>query len=171
MIAFYFSNESFRQAAESTGPLLGNDPGKERIDGSARMIPYDKITKLVVGEGAAANAGGKTKAEDITMDAVRALFGDTISRVIIFDAQKRPIFVIRKKIDDANGATSKTVAEYLALNQNDADARNFRAIIATATLADARNVVQFFKTADLFVSDHGTLEEPAKGWVTDDRLT
>jgi len=167
VIAFYFSNESFRQAAESTGTLLGNDPAKERIDGSARMIPYEKITKLVLGEGA---ASGKTKAEEISMDAVRPLFGDTITRVIIFDGQKHPLLVIRKKLDEANGSTSKTVDEYLKLNQNAADAKNFRAIIATATVADARNVVQFFKTADLFVSDHGTLEEPAKGWVTDDRL-
>lgn len=170
VIAFYFSNESFRQAAESTGTLLGNDSAKERIDASSRMIPYEKITKLVVGEGAAAAAGGKTKAEDISMDAVRPLFGDTISRVIIFDGQKRPKLIIRKKLDEMSGGSSKTVADYLTLNQNDADARNFRAIIATATVADARNVLQFFKTADLFVSDHGSLEEPAKGWVTDDRL-
>lgn len=174
VIAFYFSNESFKQAAQSTNLLMGDTVAKETIDSPARMIPYDKITKLVLEEPApsalteqfsATEGRLPATADEIPMEAVRALFGDTISRVIVFDARKWPLLVLRKKLDLAEFGT---VADYL--RANGADAKNFRAIVATATVPEARALMTYFKVADLFVAEHGAVDEPAKGWVPDDKL-
>jgi hypothetical protein len=165
VIAFYFSNESFRIASQAVGSS-GTQVDIGPLTGPARMIPYEKITKIQLAStletSALADAGA------LSMDKVRSLqTGDTISRVIIFDSKKRAIYVLRKKLDDAKLAT---VADYLKFNQNAADAKNFRMLPASATVADGLRALDLYKTLDIFVTDHGTIDEPVSGWVPDDKL-
>jgi hypothetical protein len=168
VIAFYFTNESFRQATQSTNALRGGDADSGPITSAERMIPFDKVTKLVL--GAPTKRDGENVPADIaaiSMDMVRDLFSDTITRVIVFDAQRQPKLIIRSKLDDR---TDATIADYLKRSQNGADAVNFKALPTTATVADGRRLLQLYNVTDLFITDHGTLEEPAKGWVADDKL-
>jgi hypothetical protein len=162
VIAFYFTKESFRQAAESTRALqagLTDEP----VMSPTRIIPYEKITKIVLG-------AGKTEADAkaLPMSDVSGSFTDTVTRLIIFDAGARPLFIIRRKL--TTGKSHASVGDYLADGGNAADAKNFRFLHAQATLADARSILRLYDTADIFITDRGTADEPVKGWLTDDRL-
>jgi predicted small secreted protein len=175
VIAFYFTNESYRTASKAA--TLKIDDGDAPLAAPPVMIPYDKITKLVLGGQVTLQPGGAAvavpnAAGDIGMDLVRQLLvGDTISRVVIFDQNKVPQYIIRKRLDAnlavADGVEPK-VSDYLAVN--DADAKNFQFRPRTATVADGRSIMKLFGTADIFITEHGSATEPVIGWVTDTNL-
>jgi hypothetical protein len=162
VIAFYFSSESFRIAAQAAGAQQTTGDNSALAD-PARMIPYEKITKIELpagqNDGAVAGALG--------MDKVRALFGDTITRVMVFDAKRHALYVLRKKLDDAS---AQTVADYLALGHNAVDAKSFRTLPWSATVADGVRTLKLYKTFDIFLTDHGADDEPVRGWVPDDKI-
>ena len=170
VIAFYFTNESYRTAAEASGPLRAS--GSQPITDGNRMIPYEKITKLI--------AGGKTKdgrdvdpdPNNISMTMVGELLTDTISRVVIFDKDKHPKLIIRGKLYKPGDPAVKTTSDYKALNggKNGADAINFKMLPATATVEDGRRTLTLYQVADIFISDRGGAEDPVQGWATDGTL-
>lgn len=164
IIAFYFSNESFRIAAQAAAGQ-GNTADNSPLNGSARMLPYEKLTKLELKTTVATGAVAEAKAID--MKSVRDKFSDTASRVIVFDANRRVLFVLRTKLDNK---TVQTIEQYLKQNQNESDATNFRMLPISATVADGRRTLDLYKTLDIFITDHGGVDEPVKGWVPDDKL-
>jgi hypothetical protein len=184
VIAFYFSNESFRQAAQASGALKGDADANEPITSPNRMIPLDKITSIVL-KGPKKHPAGSSedlnkapvagdvypdKAEDVEIaDITWLLSNNTVSRLIIFDQNMVPVVIVRKKLILELPAGAK-VEQYLAKGQNRADAVNFRSIPETATVGEARVTASVYKTADLFVTKSGRLDEPIKGWVPDDKL-
>jgi hypothetical protein len=184
VIAFYFSNESFRQAAQASGALKADDGDRESITSPTRMIPLAKITGIVLkgprkhpAESGAdltkAPEGGDVypdKAEDVPMKDIVWMFSDTVSRVIIFDPQMRAVMVIRKKLVPPELTDGATVQAYLEAAQNKADAVNFKTVPETATVGESRAVMRLFNTADLFVTKTGAETDPVKGWVPDDKL-
>jgi hypothetical protein len=168
-IAFYFTNESYRTAAEASGPLRAS--GSQPITDGNRMIPYEKITKLVLGttvDGEVLEDPNKIKLATVE----KLMKGDTISRVVTFDEKKRPLLVIRRKLYDAADPLVPTIAEYKALNdgKNGADAINFKMLPATATVEDGRRTLTLYQVADIFISDRGGADEPVQGWATDGTL-
>lgn len=186
VIAFFFTNESFRQAAQASGALRGDASETEPITAPTRMIPLGKITSIVLGAPKAhaaetsadlirtPEAGSGTYAtelEEVEMADLLWMFSNqTVTRLIIFDPKMRPVAVIRKKLVPADLAADASLKAYFDSGQNRADALNFRWIPETATVGQGREVVRLYKTADLFVSQTGQPEEPIKGWVPDDRL-
>lgn len=185
VIAFYFSNESFRQAAEASGALGGDSGANEPITASTRMIPLDKITGIVLKapkkhpassseelkKAPDANDVYPAKAEEVEMrDIVWMLSNATVSRAIIFDPQMNPVMIVRKRLIPEDLAHDARVEQYLARGQNRADAVNFQMVPETATVGEAKRVLDLFKTADLFVTKTGQKGEPIKGWVPDDKL-
>lgn len=185
VIAFYFSNESFRQAAEASGALGKDASADEPITSATRMIPVDKITGIVLKgprkhpafsseelrKAPDASDAYPGKAEEVGMkDIVWMLSNATVSRVVIFDPQMNPVMIVRKKLIPEDLEGDANVEQYLAKGQNRADAANFQMVPETATVGEAREVVRMFKTADLFVTRTGQKGEPIKGWVPDDRL-
>lgn len=161
VIAFYFSNESFRIAAQAAGaPGMSGD--NDPITGPGRFIAYEKITKIVV-----PSTESHAQADQLEMEGVRKNFSDSITRLIIFDDKKRVVYIIRKKLDDGKAAT---VADYLRLARNAADAINFRMLPSSATVADGIRSLSLYKTLDIFISDTGRSDDPVLGWVTDDKL-
>ncbi len=188
VIAFYFSNESFRQAAQASGVLKGDAGDSEPITAATRMIPLEKITSIVLGgprKTPLAPAGYDATGElgrypeavdDVALADILWMFSNTVSRVIIFDPQMRPRAIIRQKLVPnelkalAVGVTGGTVADYLKHGQNAADAVNFKSVPETASVGEGRAMVKLFKLADLFVTKTGQADEPIKGWVPDDKL-
>ncbi|WP_395675213.1 hypothetical protein [Inquilinus sp.] len=167
VLAFYYTNESFRQAAESTMQLM--QPTQDGGPIADRMIPYEKIAKVELPLLPAAAGGAQIdKLDDIPMAAVAKPFSDAITRVIIFDKGKVPAAIIRKKLVD--GKTYDKVGDYLAADGNAADAANFVFLPAKATVADGRRMLELHKTADIFVNDTGAPGKAVNGWVTDERL-
>ena len=186
VIAFFFSNESFRQAAEASGAIKADVGDSEPITAPTRMIPLEKITHIVLGaprrhaasnsedllKGPAADAGTyATVLEELDMRDVVWLFSnDTVTLVIVLDADKHPVAVIRKKLVPQGLAGDARLKHYFASGQNAADAVNFRWIPETATVGQGRAMLDLYRTADLFVTKTGQADEPIKGWVPDDRL-
>lgn len=164
VIAFYFTNESYRQAAQSNRALLTPSDDDEPITSHQRMIPYEKITKMVTGVD-----GVPLDPKQIAISDVRVKFSDTVSRLIIFSDQKKPLYIIRKK--HLENVTPATLENYLDMDGYLVDATNFAFIAAQLTVGDARRQARMLGTVDLFVTDRGTALEPIKGWVTDDKLT
>lgn len=161
VLAFYFTNESFRQAAESTEKLVKSSSEPEALNSPLRMIPYDRITKIELKD--------QEKAEDVTFDTITALWtGDTVTRIPIFNHEKRPVYVIRKAL--ASTPPPAKVSDYLAQQQNKADAQSFRIVPLNATVAFGRETIAQYKVSNLFITDRGQETEPTKGWVPDDRL-
>lgn len=161
VLAFYFSSESYRQAAQVARQQIGDLSDEEAI--TSRMFPYDKVTKLVLGKD---NTPADPKG--IPMASVRKLFGDTITRVIIFDGEGRPVYIVRRSLDVPDDAV--TVADYLGKDERLADATNFRFLPGNANVGDGRRALKLHGTKDLFVTDRGGPNESVRGWVPDDRL-
>jgi hypothetical protein len=126
------------------------------------MIPYDRITKIELKD--------QEKAEDVSFDTITALWtGDTVTRVPIFNQEKRPVYVIRKAL--VSTPPPAKVSDYLAQQQNKADAQSFRIVPVNASVAFARETIAQYKVSNLFITDRGQETEPTKGWVPDDRLS
>ena len=167
VLAFYYTNESYRQAAESTRQLM--QPVQNDGPITDRMIPYEKIAKIelpltpVAGQPPIA-----TTREELKMTEFSSRFSDAITRVIIFDKGKVPVAIIRKKL--ADGKSYDTVGDYLKAEGNAADAGNFVFLPVKATVADGRRMLELHNTADIFVNDPGAPGKAINGWVTDERL-
>lgn len=186
VIAFFFTNESFRQAAQASGALKADASDSEPITAPTRMIPLEKITKIVLGapkKHAASTSADLTKApaaggatyatvlDELEMaDVVWMFSNETVTRLIVLDPQMRPVAVIRKKLVPSDLAADARLKSYFDNGQNRADALNFRWVPETATVGQGREMIRLYKTADLFVSKTGQADEPIKGWVPDDRL-
>ena len=172
VLAFYFSNESFRVASENAQRLTGPSTafGDGPITDPVRMIPLDKITahKLSPGE----------KADAVPLSKIEKHFGATVSRVPILDNEGRvelilrvkPLKLAKAKLPAPVAPAELMVADYLAFEQNGADARNFRFLSVNATVEDGRRVMERDNTVDIFITAHGLSNEAIKGWITDDSL-
>jgi hypothetical protein len=132
VLAFYFTNESFRQAAQSTLSLIGRDEiSTQAITRAGTMIPYDKITKFEI--TAASMPAGTTAvaAADATpLNQITARFNQTATRIIIFDPNRHPIYVVRQKNIPPGLPGNSTVIDYINSGTNRADALNFRHVSA-----------------------------------------
>jgi hypothetical protein len=172
VLAFYFTKESFRQAAQSTKDLMAtqDDDTTLIVDSPAVMVAYDKITKVVLTAAQVTAEGGDllkaAQARTAAADTLKSMFGDTVTRVIVFGPDRAPLYVIRAK----RVTNGMTVGSYLDDPANLADARLMHGIGAQATLSDGRRVLKLYNVVDLFVTQNGTLTEPAIGWVPDDHL-
>jgi hypothetical protein len=179
VIAFYFTNESYRQAAEATAAATASlRPSGPKV--TERMIPYDKIGKIEVDRQAA---------RAVRIVDIEALMKEPVTRLVLFDATTRsPIFVIRRKLypsewldadgklavdaDEAPVVGDVTVQDYLNGNggANANDAALFGFVAPGATLEEARLVMREIHGADVFVTLTGQKTEQALGWLTDDLL-
>lgn len=163
ILAFYYSNESFKQASDAARGAAGGEKSEE-LGKSARLIPYDKIARL--------DLKPDERAEAVLMKRIRDQFNPPASRIVIFSNTKKPLYIIRKKLDfSASEQTpAQTVEEYLTRDKNKADAQNFKFLPLKATVEDARAMLNVYRVADLFANDSGSADEPVKGWLTDDTL-
>jgi hypothetical protein len=171
VIAFYFTNESFRQAAQSIRETTGTV--ESQVNVTDVMISYDKIAKIE-----------KKRAEvrQISMQDVVRLLNDQITRVLVFDESKTPVFVIRKKrippewLGADNHLTAegqgKTIDDYLKgmNNENAKDATQYGFVPEGASVATARTQMLNAKCVDLFVTKSGQKTDPVLGWLSDDTL-
>jgi hypothetical protein len=173
VIAFYFTSESYRQAAEATRDATAGLRTSPNV--TERMIPYDKIARIEVDP--------RGKAQDTLMSEIIPLMKEPVTRVILFEKGTRNvIYIIRKKLvpaawldpkwlDPANPPT-QTVQDYRNLNNgaNAADSTLFGFVPVTATLDQANQALRETGGADVFVTVNGQKTDAVLGWVTDERL-
>ena len=157
VIAFYFTNESYRQAAESTARfgLHEEDP---RVDSTNLMYPYDKFEKIVL---EAPKSLGELKREEV----LKKFTESTITRVIVVDNRKVALLVIRKNFKDEDFADVDAYQKKYA-----ADATSFAVIERSLSLKRARDLLAATKVKDIFVTENGQPKQPVIGWIPDDRL-
>jgi len=175
VLAFYFTNESFRQAADSTRETLGASTAAAaagKLWGTPRVIDFEKITRRILEVDVASPKAAEEESAKLDLMWFKDVFDKsaTASRVIVFDSQRHPIFVVRKRRMPASVGQNDKLDAYLKLDGNAADAKNFRFLGAGAALAEARSVVERYRVLDIFITDTGKAEEPTKGWTTDDLL-
>jgi hypothetical protein len=136
VIAFYFTDASFRLAAQTAreATAAASQP-REQPRVAERMIPYEKIAKIV---------HPRATARQISMTEVIAKLKEPVTRVIVFDDPSRqPVFVLRKKLIPTSwppDGTGKVIDDYLQENggTNAADAAQFDFVAQSATLDAAR---------------------------------
>ncbi|MER9565035.1 hypothetical protein [Mesorhizobium sp. M0571] len=168
VLAFYFTNESFKQASEAA-LLAANPPNAHQAFASSRMVTYEKIAKIE-----ADRAGVRTT----LMSDVFSRFNDQTTRVIVFDKARSPVFVIRRKnipadwIDEAGKlkAEAVTIDDYLKVGNNAADAVQFGFVPQGASVEQALRALKDSQSDDLFVTATGQKTDPVIGWLTNDRL-
>lgn len=170
VIAFFFTNESFREAARASNALRGDPSEAEPVTAPHRMIPFDKITGIILPESPTGTPrDALALADAIALGTIRALYSNTVTRVIVFDRARFPLLIVRQKLA-AGLADEKTVADYRAKDSHAADAVNFRFIPENATVGQARQVLKTYGTVDLFITPTGRPDEPISGWLTDTQL-
>jgi uncharacterized membrane protein (DUF485 family) len=164
VIAFYFTNESYRQAAAATREAVAGAAG-EAQNASSIMVAYPKIGKLEVPNEAAARAK--------TIGEAKAKMQVPVTRLVFFEeGSKKPIFIIRMRdLEESELDDTSTINEFLAANPEFLQsAKLFRFVAATATANEARSVIVREKCPDLFVTATGQDSEPVQGWIADDML-
>jgi hypothetical protein len=171
VLAFYFTKESFRQAAQSA--LEASQGAKPPVLAIDRMIPYANIGKITV--------ANEAEARGTTMKEVFAKFNDQTTMCLMFTQKQVPLFILRNKTppmpSDWNKETFKNdeqtkVAAYLAANNkaNEANATKFDFLPRTATLDAARTKMATMDGDDLFITETGDKAEPVLGWIPRDKL-
>jgi len=186
VIAFFFSNESFRQAAIAAGASTGPSSDAEPVTSATRMIPVDKITAITLGgpkpmDDAKQETGGAAGApspapqlypvnlDDVLLaDAVK-LLNNTVTRVIVLDKNQVVKAVLRHRLVPPHGPDDK-LPKYFDHERNRSDSVNFNMLPESATIGDARAMARVFKLADIFVTKTGQRDEAIKGWLPDDKL-
>lgn len=172
VIAFYFTNESYRAAAENAREAaLGAQPAARVSD---RMIPYEKIAKIEI---------ERAEVRTIPMDRVVSMFNDNTTRVIVFDKSRQPVFVLRRRSppmpkdwlnEDGTFNTEtlkgKTINDYLQFAGNADDAARYGFVAETDTLERARSEMLAARSVDLFVTKSRQKTEAVLGWLPDDKL-
>ncbi len=173
VLAAYFTNESYRRAAENTQNLANTSASSsEPITRAGTMVPYDRVVRYDMTadeETADPQAGAAT----LRLSELQQRFQPPgIVRVVIFDSRRRPVYVLRHEAmpTTADANANATLALYLNDPVKKAAARNFALTASSATIADGRRLLQTRKVTDLFVTEHGRDDEPAMGWVPDDNL-
>ena len=170
VLAFYFSNESFRQAAKAAQDARGAIEEAEKL--TERMIPYAGIVKIEV---------KRADARGVLVDAIVGKFSAAVTRLPIFDELKQPIFIIRKDMLtswlDPNGVllpahAGKTLDAFLkdGNGENGTKAVKFGFVAVDSTVEKARLDLINSKSSDLFVTQSGQRSEPVLGWLPDDKL-
>lgn len=169
VIAFYFSNESFRQAATAAREAAQGLRPHERV--SDRMIEFDKIVKIVRNRDAVTS---------ITMTEVIRHYSSTVTRVIIFDTHRVPVFVIPKRLIPAElidgsgqptAAANETIDVFRKRSTTIAEETGkFSFVSEQATVDDARTIMAAAGVMDLFVTKTGQRTEAVLGWVPNDKL-
>ncbi len=176
VLAFYFTNESYRQAADVARAQAGSTSDGEPITRPGTMVPYDRIVRYEL------KLTDRTSGNDTLADAgslklkttISVLFNPPgITRVVIFDEKKIPLFVVKHDpvIDAKTVSDTMTLKDFLDTGNNRAAARNFALSASTATLADARRLLELRNVTDIFVTQHGLGDEPTIGWVPNTNLS
>lgn len=173
VLAFYFSNESFRQASQasqslfsSTGPAGGGEP----VTKPGIMVPFGTIPRIELNTEQMAGKQPREAAGLLKMKMLVDAFPQGAGRLVIFDDKKIPIYVLRRSALPTEVGTGDTLQSYLATGTNEEAARNFTWTSSTASLADARRTVELRRVSDLFITDQGGSSEPTIGWVPDENL-
>lgn len=169
VLAFYFTNESFRQAAQSTQSLTDRTE-TEPITRPGTMIPYERVIRIELTTDEVGDKDPQLAAAQIDLARVNDYFKPPgVVRVILFDNKKRPVFVLRHEFMPTI-ETGDKLEKYLNSGTNKAIARNFSWTARTATIQDGRRLLETRRVTDLFVTEHGRADEPVIGWVPDDNL-
>jgi hypothetical protein len=172
ILAFYFGSENFRQAAQSTRDAIGATAGRTVTD---VMNPYDRISRVEVAQNDAA--------ANVTAKEVVGKMSQASPRVIIFNAHRNPIYVIRASRMPAAWITADynegpaitqtptiTIQTYLDSPENKTDAEKRTYIADSATPEAALAAMVQKGVDDLFVTKDGQDTSPTLGWATSNDL-
>jgi hypothetical protein len=169
ILAFYFGSENFRQAAQNTRDALSATAGRTITD---VMKPYDRISRVEL----APNGDPAT----VTAKEVVGKMSQATPRVIIFNSNRNPIYVIRASKMPANWITADynegsaitpdlTIQSYLS-PENKADAEK-RTFIADSETPEATLAAMVKKGVDdVFVTKDGQDTSPTLGWAASNDL-
>lgn len=171
VLAFYFTNESFRQAAATAHAAVNTDDSLEATR-AGTMVPYAQIVRYDM-KPDPKGRDAKVAAEDILISEIQKLFKPPgIMRAVIFDDKKIPVFIIRhdKSFDD-NSTAAATLKTYLANPAARDAASNFSWTSASASISDVRRLLQLRRVTDVFITQNGRNDEPTLGWIPDINVT
>jgi hypothetical protein len=172
VLAFYFTNESFRQAAEASQGMSTNR-ATEILSRPGITVPFDRILRHEL-DPASISANGNSAtaaAEAVKLQEIRDLLGTAGPRsVVIFDDKRIPVYVIRRGSVPEIVVEDDTVKDYLDTGANRVSATNFAVTAANSTIASARRLLESRRVTDLFVTQNGGGDEPTIGWVPDENL-
>jgi hypothetical protein len=114
---------------------------------------------------------------------VGELDGRGLDRVPILDGGLHPLYIVHSSIIDrfvvkkmwgkaAESADDLTLADLLAQPDMEKEFENFVVVKKQATLAEARDSMRTTPGCmDVFVTEHGTWNEPVLGWLTNVDIT
>ena len=117
VLAFYFSNESFKQAA---GAALAQSGGVDLqpITTPGTMIPFEKIIRFELKSADVQGKALKDLPGLIKLADIRTLFQPPgVTRVVVFDDRKRPLYVIRHELMPSEDALDLSTVVSSSLSQ------------------------------------------------------
>lgn len=165
VIAFYFSETAYKEAAKSTRAAIGgSELGKPRV--RSYMNEYDSINKLDVQDRPAADA--------VTIKRVRDQLGEVRDHTYIFEAPKKnPVYLIKKQYLSAL-TDDQTVQDYRTQTGRGidlaSDAKKLAFVKEDDTLEQAMKTMLVVGSAEAFVTKTGQASEEVIGWITKETL-
>ncbi len=178
ILAFYFSRENFKQAAESTRQIFREAGGDERlrtIPVQEAMIPRTKLTVAVLDPN-------KKKEAGILVESLRDLLKGQVTRIPVLDEKDVAMYVIHESMlykyiaekgltTDAKG-TKATLADFLGYEDMRSVVENIAFVSVDGTLADAKARMEAReKCQDVFVTKTGTAGEEVLGYLSNVDIT
>ncbi|MEM9144698.1 MAG: hypothetical protein AAGC57_00770 [Pseudomonadota bacterium] len=165
VLAFYFSRDNFKVAADATQKLV-QSVAEERLQGL-------KVANKMIRFGDIREPKDLTKDADTTLDALHDLvsdFDNEITRIVVHDNNRghaviHDSTIYRLKASDTKPATLKEILENEMAKQF---IFKIGFVGETATLADVQRQMDAIpRCRDVFVTSTGLRTEPVIGWVTD----
>jgi hypothetical protein len=164
VLAFYFSSKNFESAARATRELLGDDRLRQ-IPVRQAWIPVDQIKAKAI-------PAGKTEA-DITVDELKAMLVDKVTRIPIWDDNKVVKCILHKSLIFEFLATKPAalvdpkLSDLLAVGHLKELALAIGFIAQDDTLAGAKRAMESkSRCQDVFVTTNGKSDSAVVGWIT-----
>ncbi len=172
VLAYYFARENFESAARNTKELMGLDEKLRSVPVATAMLPITQGDKRQL-------KSGEDPATLVLKDLVDQMNQAKRNRLPVLDDKGVPVFVIHlSSLTKFITEHSMTAGNAAVPNLTIGDLKSqhpevyqwilsWACVKREATLADAKQAMEALPNCnDVFVTESGSRNEPAIGWVT-----
>ncbi|MBV9992423.1 MAG: hypothetical protein JOZ72_14170 [Alphaproteobacteria bacterium] len=167
VLAYYFSNQNFKDAAATTQSLLGQmDEKLRKVRIETVWIPMSAIKGIEL-------SADKTE-DKIALPDVLNMLSKVVTRIPVFSERHGIVYLIHESLlyryyarsPDAD-KDKKTLKDFLDFDDTRGLAKVFAVMGSSGTLADAKTAMDGTDGAqDVFATTTGKADDPVIGWIT-----
>ena len=173
ILAFYYGRENFESASQEIRKMADKISPEERAKAlvTAAMRAFSTTEHFAI-------PAGKSE-QDIKLSELKSKFSDTITRLPVTDADKKPKYMIHQSSVNSyiasGGKLEHTLKEFITTQEGAGIEfgldRGFVVVSEQSTLAEAKGKMEEKAPCqDIFITRGGTPDEPLTGWLSNVRM-